>query len=138
MDETLDPFSFYGMGSGSDPFNYYSTSGYSTNFAPTTTAPSGDTMVGPDPQASYYSSDPYSPFSSSFLCPNSRVVWGKGQRSLIHTDGETMLGTNWLCTAIVALVLVLGLGFEPIDGQTSLLVGHRSGAERLWIERGQA
>src|SRR5262245_18277591 len=25
-----------------------------------------------------------------------------------------------------------------VDGQTSLLVGHRSGAERRWIERGQA
>ena len=37
MDPTFDPYSFYGMGSGSDPFNYYATSGYSTNFAPTTT-----------------------------------------------------------------------------------------------------
>jgi hypothetical protein len=38
------------------------------------------------------------------------VVSGKG--SLIHTDGETMLGTklDWLCNAIVALVIVLGLG----------------------------
>ena len=37
------------------------------------------------------------------------MVSGKG---LIHTDGETMLGTklDWLCNAIVALVLVLALG----------------------------
>jgi hypothetical protein len=47
----------------------------------------------------------------AFLCPNSWLVLGKGHRSLIHTDGETMLGTklDWLCTAIVALVVVLGL-----------------------------
>src|SRR5262249_61921582 len=46
MDE-LDPFNFAGMGTGSDPFNYYSTTNYSTNFAPTDYAPSGDAMVAP-------------------------------------------------------------------------------------------
>jgi hypothetical protein len=62
-------------------------------------------------------------FSCSFLCPNSWVVSGKGHvgastRSLIHTDGETMLGTkrDWLCNA-VALVIVLGLGLVLTKSQ---------------------
>jgi hypothetical protein len=41
----------------------------------------------------------------------------------MHTDGETVLGTrlDWLCNAIVALVLVLALGVywtKPQDKQT--------------------
>ena len=40
----------------------------------------------------------------------------------MDTDGETMLGTklDWLCNAIVALVILLALGLvwtKPQDGQ---------------------
>jgi len=47
MDE-LDPFNFSTMGSRSDPCNYYSYPGHSTQFAPTAHTPSGDAMVGRD------------------------------------------------------------------------------------------
>jgi len=78
-------------------------------------------------------------FSCSFLCPNSWVVSGKGHvgastHSLIHTDRETMLETkrDWLCNAIVALVIVLGLGLV-------LTKSHYKQPDRLtvaeWTER---
>ena len=46
MDPIYDPYNFTGMGTGSDPFNYYSAPGYSTQSAPTTYAPSGDLTLG--------------------------------------------------------------------------------------------
>src|SRR5262245_49171840 len=46
-----DPYSFYGMGSAGDPFNYYAGADYSTQFGPTAQSPYGDEMVG--------SRDPY-------------------------------------------------------------------------------
>jgi hypothetical protein len=51
----------------------------------------------------------------------------------MHTDGETVLGTrlDWLCNAIVALVIVLAFGIywtKPQDRQTRLTVAE-------WTER---
>jgi len=48
MDPTLNPYSFWGMGTGSDPFNYYSSPGYSTQFASPSYAPTGDLTVAPE------------------------------------------------------------------------------------------
>ena len=49
MDPDLNPYDFYGMGTGSDPFNYYSAPGYATNFAALDYAPSGDRTVAAAP-----------------------------------------------------------------------------------------
>ena len=53
----------------------------------------------------------------------------------IHSDGETMLGTklDWLCNAIVALVLVLALGLVLTKPQYKQAPDRLSIAE--WTER---
>jgi hypothetical protein len=53
----------------------------------------------------------------------------------MHTDGETMLGTrlDWLCNAIVALVLVLALGVYWTKQQYKQTPDRLTVAE--WTER---
>jgi hypothetical protein len=63
MDPTLDPYNFMGMGTGSDPFNYYSAPGYSTQFASPSYAPTGDLTVAPESYASQEAAAPASSYS---------------------------------------------------------------------------
>jgi hypothetical protein len=92
MDE-FNPYDFYGMGGGSDPFNYYAPSDYSTNFAAPTSSPYGDPMVGGD-----YQSDEAAqyPRSASSVPGTS----GAPARTPSRTPGDVSsgAGTGWAGT----------------------------------------